>query len=125
MVVIELDGLSMSDAEEALVEIWSCLEEYDVPSPRIAFTFHADVGVSMELSVDEPLWAEMVTVRLSHWLTAAQVTRFAPMAPRLVTREVPGNGGVRGPQARAGRRLSDVYFPATRAHDLILHVKRR
>lgn len=127
MVVIELNGLSTSEAEEALVEIWSCLEEYVIPSPRIAFAFRADNDVGMEISIEEPLWAEIVTARLSRWLGAGQEqARPTLTGARLATREVLGgsvDGG--GRQAKTARMLSDLYFPATREHDLILHVKRR
>lgn len=129
MVVIELNGLSASEAEEALVEIWSCLEEYVIPSPRIVFAFRADNDVDMEISIEEPLWAEMVTARLSRWLGAGQ-EQARPMLTdaRLATRATrQGLGSVAsgGPQAKTARMLSDLYFPATREHDLILHVKRR
>ena len=126
MVVIELSGLSMSEAEEALVEIWSCLEEYAIPSPRIAFAFRTDTEVGMKMSLEEPLWAEIVTVRLSRWLGAGQEqARPASSIARLTSREVLGSANGAGPQAKAARMLSDLYFPATRTHDLILHVKRR
>jgi hypothetical protein len=53
MPVIYSQLLSMSDAEEAVVEIWCILEEHDLPSPGMTFTFCGSSGVKIALSVDD------------------------------------------------------------------------
>jgi hypothetical protein len=68
MVVIELDRLSLPDAEEAIAEIWSCLEEYGIPSPIMSVDFHANAKVTMGFTFDEPIGAQLVSLRLSSWL---------------------------------------------------------
>jgi hypothetical protein len=57
----------MSEAEEAIAELWSCLEEYGIPSPKLKATC-ANKRITIELSaLDEPLWAKLVDTRLSNW----------------------------------------------------------
>jgi hypothetical protein len=66
MVVIEFRRLTMHEAEEALAEMWNCLEEYDIPSPRMAFDFAGDERVSMDVFMDESIWADIMMLRLSN-----------------------------------------------------------
>jgi hypothetical protein len=68
MAVIELDRLSLPDAEEAIAEIWSCLEEYGIPSPIMSVDFHANAKVTMGFTFDEPIGAQLVSLRLSSWM---------------------------------------------------------
>ena len=42
MSAITMAGLSASDAEEALVQIWLLLEEHQIASPEVAVKSHAD-----------------------------------------------------------------------------------
>jgi hypothetical protein len=66
MSAIKLRGLSMSEAEEAIAELWSCLEEYGIPSPKLKATC-AHKRITIELSaLDDPLWAKLVDTRLSN-----------------------------------------------------------
>lgn len=37
MAIIKLRGLSPCEAEEAIATLWSCLEEYGIPTPYIGF----------------------------------------------------------------------------------------
>jgi hypothetical protein len=67
MAVIEFD-LSLPDAEEAIAEVWSCLEEYGIPSPIMRADFHANARVTMGLTFDEPIGAQLVSLRLSSWM---------------------------------------------------------
>jgi hypothetical protein len=68
MAVIELDRLSLPDAEEAIAEVWSCLEEYGIPSPIMRVGFHANAKVTMGFTFDEPIGAQLVSLRLSNWM---------------------------------------------------------
>lgn len=64
MAEINLEGLALPEAEEAIAEIWSCLEEYDIPSPAVRVGLRADARMNMKFDFDEPVWAELVRVRL-------------------------------------------------------------
>lgn len=75
MADINIDGLSLPEAEEAIVEIWSCLEEYDIPSPAMSVDVRADSRITMGLSFEEPLWAELVSLRLSNSMRSARLRR--------------------------------------------------
>jgi hypothetical protein len=64
---IKLRSLSMSEAEEAIAQLWSCFEEYGIPSPKLNAT-RANNRITIELSeFDEPLWAKVVDTCLSNW----------------------------------------------------------
>jgi hypothetical protein len=71
MAAIKLDGLSLPEAEEAIAEIWCWLEEYDIPSPVMDVDIRADAGIAMEFRFEEPIWAELVRIRLSNWMRNA------------------------------------------------------
>src|SRR6516225_8799808 len=67
MSAIKLRGLSMSEAEEAIAAVWSCLEEYGIPSPMLKATC-TNKRITIEISaLDDPLWAKLVDTRLSNW----------------------------------------------------------
>jgi hypothetical protein len=68
MAVIKLDRLSLADAEEAIAEVWSCLEEYGIPSPMMSVDFHTNARVTMGFTFDEPIGAQLVSLRLSSWM---------------------------------------------------------
>jgi hypothetical protein len=76
MTSINFRRLSMPEAEEVIAEIWNCLEEYGMPSPRVAFDFQGDAGVSLEVRMDEPLWTHVLVQRLSGWIGAEQMQPF-------------------------------------------------
>jgi hypothetical protein len=65
MTQVEFHSLSMREAEEALVEVWRCLEEYDIPAPRMIFTFEGAARVNIRLDVGEPVWADLIRWRLT------------------------------------------------------------
>ena len=67
MTVIEFRRLCMPEAEEVIVALWSCFEEYDVPSPRMTFEFHGLAGVTMWLHIENPALADVVAIFLSNW----------------------------------------------------------
>ena len=67
MSAIKLRGLSLSEAEEAIVELWTCLEEYGIPSPKVKVS-RTDRRVTMELSgFDDSLWTELIDTYLTNW----------------------------------------------------------
>ena len=67
MSAIRLRGLTLSEAEEAIMEVWSCLEEYGIPSPKLKAS-RTNSRMTIELSMfDDPLWAKLVDTRLSNW----------------------------------------------------------
>jgi hypothetical protein len=90
MAVIQIDRLSLPDAEEVIAEIWNCLEEYGIPSPTMNVDFHANARVTMGLTFDEPIGAQLVSLRLESWMRnsvelhspiARDSARRAEMAP--------------------------------------------
>ena len=66
MALIELRQLSMRDAEEAITEIWTCLEEHDLATPQFEFEFHRDTIVSLSFRVDTD-FSRVVELRLANW----------------------------------------------------------
>lgn len=73
MATVKFRRLSICEAEDAIAEIWNCLEEYGIPSPWMTFEFDEfDRGgeVSFKCRFDAPLWAHLVAMRLSTWLIA-------------------------------------------------------
>jgi len=79
MAVIELDGLSLAEAEEAIAEVWSCLEEYDIPSPVMSVDVRGTARFTLAFSFEEPIWAKLVSLRLSS-LTGSAAPRRMPHA---------------------------------------------
>jgi hypothetical protein len=77
MTAIKFSRLSMPEAEEVIAEIWNCLEEYGMPSPRIAFDFHGNASVSLQVRLDEPVWARLLVLRLSGWIVAEQMQPYS------------------------------------------------
>ena len=84
---INFHRLSMREAEEVVVEIWKCLEEYGFPVPHLIFDFHDAATVSIALEVEEPVSAVIMNWRMSSWLDAcscgadsAKTTRKRPYA---------------------------------------------
>jgi hypothetical protein len=67
---IEFRGLSLQEAEEVLVDVWNCLEEYAIPSPAMTFAFAGGADVSFRMRFAEPLWARLVANRLSSGMIA-------------------------------------------------------
>lgn len=94
MADINFNGLSLCEAEEAVAEIWSCLEEYDIPSPVVNVGACTNARITMGFTFEEPIWAELVTHRLSTlmcgvgagWRSSALPTRKSdaarPPSPR-------------------------------------------
>lgn len=85
MAVIQLDRLSLPDAEEVIAEVWSCLEEYGIPSPTMNVDFHANARVTMGLTFDEPIGAQLVSLRLESWMRNS-VELHTPIARDYVPR---------------------------------------
>jgi hypothetical protein len=84
---IKFHRLSICEAEEVVVDIWKCLEEYDFPVPRLTFDFHDAATVSIVLEVEEPVSAVIMNWRMSSWVDAGsygtdptQNTRKQPCA---------------------------------------------
>ncbi len=65
MPVIYFHVLSIPDAEDAIAETWSVLEEYDIPSPGMTFTFRGSSRVKIALRVDDPVDAQTLMLRLA------------------------------------------------------------
>jgi hypothetical protein len=65
--IIEFRRLSMPEAEEIMVALWSCFEEYDVPAPPMTFEFHGLAGVTMWLHIEDAALADVVAIFLSNW----------------------------------------------------------
>ena len=65
MPVIDFQLLLIPDAEDAVVETWSVLEEYGIPSPDIMFMFRGSSRVKIALRVDNPVDAQTLMLRLA------------------------------------------------------------
>lgn len=64
MADVNLEGLSWPEAEEAIAEIWSCLEEYDIPSPALSVDVGTSSRITVGFSFEEPIWTDLVSHRL-------------------------------------------------------------
>jgi hypothetical protein len=64
LATIQCRHLDARDAEELVVELWSCLEEYEIPTPRLRFFFGRD-WVDVEISTVDVSWDFVIMVRLS------------------------------------------------------------
>jgi hypothetical protein len=70
MSVIGLRRLSLRDAEEAIVELWTCLEEYEIPTPHVDFRFEGPDRVTLCLRIDRE-WEHVVRRRLASRMDAS------------------------------------------------------
>lgn len=83
MSVVQFQLLSMAEAEDVIAEISGCLEEYDVPPPEMAFSFHGRSRVSITMRIDDPIGANMVKLRLATCFAAEKPLGHAGPNPRL------------------------------------------
>ena len=65
MSVVQLQLISMVEAEDVIAEIWRCLEEYDVRTPEMAFRFDERSRVSITMRFGDPIGANMMNLRLA------------------------------------------------------------
>jgi hypothetical protein len=123
MAVIEVDHLSLPDAEEAIAEVWSCLEEYSIPSPIMSVDFHANAKVTMAFTFEEPIGAQLVSVRLSNWMQS----RVESAIDALIARDRPLRAEEEtssfGAEMAAGLSLHDA--PSLLAAEPFRRAKRR
>jgi hypothetical protein len=78
MADINFDRLLLPEAEEAIADVWRCLEDYDLPSPALRVDFHANSTVALAFTFEDPLWAELVRLRLSHMMGRIVPRRIPP-----------------------------------------------
>ena len=80
---IRFNRLSLLEAEEVIVEIWKCLEEYQLPSPKLEFTFHTGETVAMAIRIDDRAARAIVSARLSllFFLRADEKKENIPSTP--------------------------------------------
>jgi hypothetical protein len=83
MRVVQCQRLSISEAEDVVAEIYGCLEEYNVPMPKMAFSFLGGSRVSITMRIDDPIAANMMHLRLATWFTAQKPLAHAGRDPRL------------------------------------------
>jgi hypothetical protein len=76
MAAIILDSLSLPEAEEAIAELWSCLEEHDIPSPVMSVHVRPGARITMGFSFEKPFWAKLVSLRLSRWMRSTVPSRM-------------------------------------------------
>jgi hypothetical protein len=62
---IRFNRLSLLEAEEVIVEIWKCLDEYQLPSPKLEFIFHTGETVTMAVRIADRAARAIVSARLS------------------------------------------------------------
>ncbi len=70
--------LSIPDAEDAIAEAWNILEEYDIPSPSMTFTFRSSSRVNIALGVDDPVDAQTLMLRLARWISSQTAGMVLP-----------------------------------------------
>jgi hypothetical protein len=68
LATIEFRSLSVQDAEHVLAEVWNCLEEFDLPSPRLAVKFRGGAEVTLRCRFFDSLSARLVAMRLARWI---------------------------------------------------------
>lgn len=88
MSVIQFQQLSMAEAERCVAEIWTCLEEYDIPSPALSFEFCDRLRTNIRMHIDDPVAANTMLSRLSAWIKTKR-SRFGgydKVQPEILTR---------------------------------------
>ena len=99
MNAIRFRDLRIAQAERVLAEIWICLEEYSIPSPKVHFQFLRSGRVGMTVYFSAVLSAKMVASRLIDRLPAADGTA----AVRMLSAVASGPGAsARRPAERDG-----------------------
>jgi hypothetical protein len=106
MPIIYFRLLSIEEAEEAIAETWRVLEEYEIPSPGMTFTFRGSSRVKIALRVDDAVNAQTLMLRLAplgavmdRWHSApakVQPTRF----PQVFRSSIAPSRVPRSPDAR-------------------------
>ncbi len=96
MAVIRFRQLSMAEAEQCVAEIWTCLEEYNMPSPAIAFDFHGPLRTGIKMSIDDPVAASVMLTRLSTWIESQVGPSKTRGGPRFRIDKQPNVAGVPG-----------------------------
>lgn len=67
MLNASLRGVSLSEAEQALVTVWCRVEEYGIDAPHLRFGFRRDGSVTIRLSFPDPATAFLVLNGLDRW----------------------------------------------------------
>ena len=79
MLTIQLRYLPLREIEEAIVEIWRCVEEYRMPSPDLRFDFQGETTASVALHVEDRVLFAILSARLSNWIvTSGRSFSYAP-----------------------------------------------
>lgn len=65
MTVIQVQLASMALAEQVIAEIWTCLEEYNIPSPALSLRFHDRGRVTVAAHFNDAVAANTVLTRIS------------------------------------------------------------
>lgn len=60
MMNASLRGVSLSEAEQALVTVWRRVEEYGTDAPRLRFGFRRDGRVTIRFSFSDPTTAVLI-----------------------------------------------------------------
>jgi hypothetical protein len=82
MVNASLRGVSLSEAEQALVTVWCRVEEYGIDAPQLHFDFQRDGSVTIRLSFPDPATAFLVLNGLDAWEPGASNGTAAPIPAR-------------------------------------------
>jgi len=65
MTMVRFPRLSLAEAEDVIAEIWKCLEEHDLQSPRMTFVFRRDGRVNINCRFEDALGAALIAWRFS------------------------------------------------------------
>jgi hypothetical protein len=82
MVIIQLSCLRLPEIEQAIVEIWQCVEEYRMPSPGLKFDFQGETMASMALHIEDSVLFAILSVRLANWIVTSS-SNFSAHTPAL------------------------------------------
>jgi len=125
MTTIRLRHLSLPEAEEAIVALWVCLEEYDIPTPHIDFRFEAPGHATLSLRIDSQ-WHQIVKHRIAGSIANSRLSDLrletedrgsvrSPTTDRGLMRAIRGRDGRHtSPQSADGEDALHGKGPATR-----------
>lgn len=83
MAVIQFRQLSLAEAEQCVAEIWTCLEEYHIPTPTLSFEFRDSFRTSIRMNIDDCIAANTMVGRLSTWIETKRSRSIVDRGPRL------------------------------------------
>lgn len=108
MTTIRLRRLSLHEAEEVIVSLWTCLEEYGIPTPQITFRVEGSGRATLCLRIDSE-WAHVVRCRLATSIAefGLSAIRIEAAADRRIRLHAQEPASMRDGRRRESEPLSD------------------